>query len=227
MDPGVLQIDRIRAGLRTRRIGRQIEYLPSTTSTNDVAWERIESGDADGLVVLTEHQSAGRGRLGRTWHSPRGASLLCSVALVDDGGEWTDGELVLVPAVAACDAITPCTDVIPSIKWPNDLLVEDRKVGGILIESRILPGSSRAYVIGIGINCLQQRGHMGPQLARTATSLELESAQAVDRTSLAIALLTELDRWLATPHARGDGRLREAWLAVNSATAPSKIFAPR
>ncbi len=227
MEVGTLQIERISAELRTRRIGRRIEYLNSTTSTNDEAWQRIEEDTADGLVILAEYQTAGRGRLGRVWHSPRGASLLCSVALIDRlesrsdkvasrscrVGELTGGEIGLLAAVAARDAIVCCSDVIPIIKWPNDLLVAGRKLGGVLIESRVRRDSSRACVLGIGINCLQQTGHLPPELADSATSLELESDRVVDRTALVIALLAELDGWLTSDQRRLNGHIRAAWLA--------------
>ena len=213
MTVGALQIDRIEAEFRRKRIGRHIEYLESTNSTNDDAWMYVEADDADGLVIFAEYQSAGRGRSGRTWHSPRGAGLLCSVLLIDERAELTGGELGLVAAVATRDAIVACTDVVPVIKWPNDLLVLGRKLGGILTESRLRYDGVRAYVVGIGINCLQQRGHLVSTLGDSATSLELESAYPVDRTALAISLLTELDRWLGEPRTWDDACLRREWLA--------------
>lgn len=213
MTVGALRIDRIGAELRTTRIGRHIDYLESTSSTNDDAWRHIEADDADGLVIFAEYQSAGRGRSGRRWHSPRGASLLCSVLLIDGRAELTGGELGLVAAVATRDAIVACTEAAPVIKWPNDLLVSGRKLGGILVESRLRRDGVRAYVVGIGINCLQQRGHLVSTLSAQATSLELESAYPVDRTALAISLLTELDRWLGEPRTWDDACLRHEWLA--------------
>ncbi len=213
MQTGTLDTERIRATLRTRRIGRRIEYVDSTTSTNDEAWHFADDDHADGLAVFAEHQTAGRGRLGRSWHSPRGASLLCSILLLDSRGTWNGGELGLVAAVAACDAVAGATDVKPAIKWPNDLTVEGRKLGGILIESRVRHDGLRAFVMGIGINCLQHRGHLEPDLSESATSLELESTRPVDRTGVAVALLDELDRWLAHDESFDDGQLRHAWLA--------------
>lgn len=213
VEPGMLQIDRIRHTLRTRRIGRRIEYFSSCPSTNDEAWARIEAGDVDGLVVLAEHQSAGRGRFGRTWESPRGASLLCSVALIEESRERSGGELALIAVVAAHSAITSCTDVVPTIKWPNDLLVGGRKLGGILIESRVLHGDVPAYVVGMGLNCLQHEGHLSSDLCQSATSLELESHQAINRTALAASLLSQLDRWLANPRSWSYTDLRSEWLA--------------
>ncbi len=212
MNGALLDIKRLQDGPRTRRIGRRIEYFPSTTSTNDEAWRLIDKGADDGLVVLAEYQSAGRGRLGRTWESPRGASLLASVVLISRHDELTGGDLGLIAAVAVVDAVTSTTDVTPAIKWPNDILVEGRKLGGILIESR-RRDTAAAFVVGIGLNCLQQHGHLTGELASLATSLDLESTGPIDRTALAVALLTELDRWLAEPAAWTDGDLRRAWLA--------------
>ena len=210
---GTIQIERILSAIRPERVGRRIEYVRSTTSTNDEAWQQAAAEDADGFVVLTEHQTAGRGRFGRRWESPRGASLLGSVLLVDDAGELSGDQLGLLSAVAVRDAILAGTDVVPTIRWPNDLLVGGRKLAGILVESRTQSGGERAYVIGIGINCLQHAGHLPPELRGRATSLEMESRYGVDRTELAITLLRQLDDWLATPAAWNDDQLRERWLA--------------
>jgi len=84
MHGGTLAIDRIRRELRTRRIGTRIEYFDTVSSTNDEAWSQLAGLNADGLVILAEQQRCGRGRHGRTWESPRGASVLCSVVLVED-----------------------------------------------------------------------------------------------------------------------------------------------
>jgi len=213
MAEGTLDIDYIRSEVGTERIGRRIEHILSTCSTNDEAWKRIDDTDADGLVVLAEHQSAGRGRLGRIWQSPRGASLLCTTAIVDVQDELNGGELSLLAAVAARDAIVGRTDVVPAIKWPNDLVVTGKKLGGILIESRLVSSGVRAYVVGIGINCLQHEGHFPSELAGAATSLEIQSRHHIDRNGLAVALIEQLDRWLARPAAWTSDGLRDAWLA--------------
>jgi BirA family biotin operon repressor/biotin-[acetyl-CoA-carboxylase] ligase len=218
MTNGTLDPKRIEAALRTERVGRRIEHLESAPSTNDEAWRRADAPDADGLVVFAEHQTSGRGRFGRVWHSPRGASVLCSTLLLDRQGVWNGGELGLVAAVAACDALAGTAGVPPTIKWPNDLTVGGRKLGGILIESRIRHDGVRAFVLGIGINCLQHRGHLESTLGDLATSLDLESAGPVDRTAVAVALLSELDHWLARDTPLDQERLREMWLARSDAT---------
>jgi BirA family biotin operon repressor/biotin-[acetyl-CoA-carboxylase] ligase len=213
MWPATIDVDRIRGELRSRRVGRHLEHLNSTPSTNDVLWHRINEESVDGAVALAEHQTTGRGRFGRTWDSPRGAGLLCSVGIVDRRQELTGGELGLLTAVAACDAIRSVAEVIPTIRWPNDLLVSGRKVGGILVEARARHDGVQVYVIGIGINCLQQRGHFAGELSETATSLDIESRQVINRTALAIALLQELDHWLKEPTRWTYDHLHDAWRA--------------
>ena len=212
----VLDITHIRNSLDTERIGKRIEYLSETTSTNDEAWRLVASDTQDlprdGLVVLAEHQTAGRGRLGRAWHSPRGASLLCSIVVTDRDGRFRGDEVVLLCAVATCDAVAKATSVNPHIKWPNDIIVNERKLAGILIESKSIADEGRTFVCGIGINCLQQHGHLAPDLTATATSLELESALPVDRTRVAWNLLTEFDTWLGAVESEGIEVLRQAWL---------------
>lgn len=215
MHGGPLNLDVIRAALHTRRVGTNIAFIAETTSSNDEAWKRLPDPAADGAVVFTNFQTAGRGRLGRTWTAPRGAGLLMSVLLVEQSGDPDPAELCLIPAVAACEAIAAVTDVCPTIHWPNDLYVGRRKLAGILVESRRPASSSvaSATVIGIGINCLQQTGHFPPELAERATSLEMESHHAIDRALLAIALLHRLDYWLAAPRTWNYEDLRAAWVA--------------
>ncbi len=223
---GKLQLERITDGLTTRRVGRRIEVHETVVSTNEVAWTQVaEQSAGDGLVVFAEYQSAGRGRLGRSWGSPRGASVLMSLVLVDLEGEIGGDALALLAAVAAVDAVDTATTMTPEIKWPNDLMINGRKLGGILVECHRAPsptlsragarqqdGPPSVYVVGIGINCLQHRNHFPPELRASATSLDLESPHPVDRTEVARNLLIELDRWLAEP-SRWDARvLRDEWV---------------
>jgi len=212
----LLDIKTIRQELAHQRIGRRIDYHESTTSTNDMAWSAVEQGNADGLVVLTEHQTSGRGRLGRTWAMPKAAGILASVVICDVRSEQETGALGLIAAVAVCDAVAGSASVAATIKWPNDILVGRRKIGGILIEARPQPSGGQVAVLGIGINCLQHRGHFSGDLAASATSLDIESNRPIDRTAVAIRLLKELNTWLC--HASDDSvdSLRSAWRSRSS-----------
>lgn len=211
LQSGQLRPEEIRARLSTTRIGSRIEFVESTTSTNDLARARLAEAPSDGLVVLADYQSAGRGRHGRPWQSPRGASVLCTVVLVEASPVWDGGQLALLVGIAACDAIRRATDVIPTIKWPNDLMVRGRKLGGILVETDTGPAGT-AFIIGVGINCLQQAAHLADDLEDRATSLEIESRQPIDRTEIAVGLLSELDRRIGDDEFRSMDALRVAWL---------------
>jgi BirA family biotin operon repressor/biotin-[acetyl-CoA-carboxylase] ligase len=209
---GPLQLATITDGLACRRLGLRIELVDSVTSTNDLAWRRVDERGPDGLVILAEHQSAGRGRFGRTWHSPRGASVLCSVVIRDETDRLKGGSFGLIVAVAACDAIRSAADVPAEIRWPNDLTVHQRKVGGVLVESRPGLRAGRIFVVGIGINVLQHAVHFSPELRDRSTSLELESSRPIDRSAVCRCLLRELDGWLAAPERWQPEAIRTAWL---------------
>ncbi len=211
MECGPLQPDIIAADLGCHRIARTIRVVDSVTSTNDVAWQEVDAGAGEGLVIFAEHQTAGRGRFGRTWESPRGASVLCSVVLADRTGALERGMLSLLCAIAACDAIRSATGVPAEIKWPNDLLVRGRKLGGVLVESRPGRAGGRVFVAGIGLNCLQHATHFPPPLREKATSMDLESPEPIDRVRVCRSLLQQLDYWLTAPMHTSPAAIREAW----------------
>jgi BirA family biotin operon repressor/biotin-[acetyl-CoA-carboxylase] ligase len=209
-----LQAADLLEGLATRRIGRHIVVLPEVPSTNSYALETLaaEAGTAaDGHVVFAEYQTEGRGRLGRPWHSPRGAGLTFTVLLCEDGVQAPVARLVMTTAVAVVAGIEEATDVAPVIRWPNDVYVRDRKLAGILMEVRTLNSGIRATAIGIGVNCLQHAGHFPPEIRDRATSLELQASRPVDRVAVAQAILRQLDGYLAEGCPISDDRLADAW----------------
>jgi len=191
-------------------------------STNQFLLERATQV-SDGAVAWAEFQTAGRGRLGRRWEAPRGSSVLLSILLHEPADSPLLSQAALLAALAACEAIEAITDCSPRVRWPNDLMLAGRKVGGVLAESRALsdlppetpPAASlrRAVVIGVGLNCLQQPGHFQGSLAGRATSLECESTGPIDRGAVTRVLLARLDYWLHVCGRRptGWGRVRSAW----------------
>jgi len=195
------------------RVGARVIIHEQLPSTNQYLLEHpAELGD--GTIAWTEYQTEGRGRLGRRWTVPRGSSVLLSVLLFEppDSALLTLGSLLA--AVAACEAIEAATDCQPGVRWPNDLILGNRKLGGVLAESTLLPADTgRAVVIGTGINCLQQRSHFRGELAPIATSLECESHQPVDRAAVAAGVVARLDHWLAACHrvVTGWEDVRRAW----------------
>jgi BirA family biotin operon repressor/biotin-[acetyl-CoA-carboxylase] ligase len=171
-------------------------------STNRYAADAARAGASEGLVVVAEEQTAGRGRLGRTWVAPRGAALLCSILLRP---RLAPGDLHLVPtvvALAAADAAGEVGGVAVALKWPNDLVAGDEKLGGILAEVVVSdpPGERAALVVGVGLN-LEASGvrarlaGTGPGVGAVAvTGLAELAGRAVDRDEVLTALLGSLRR---------------------------------
>jgi len=213
------QADLLPAG-PLRRLGRQVFLFSEIGSTNAFLLKQAAALQ-DGTLAAAEFQSAGRGRLGRRWLAPRGSSLLLSVLLLEPPDSPLRLYAGLLAALAARETIEAETDCRPTLRWPNDLMVAGRKLGGVLAESTPLPRSCAradlrlALVVGIGINCLQQRGHYPAELVPNATSLEIECRHPVDRPALCRALLRRLDAAFTqtAPGAFDWSASHAAWLA--------------
>ena len=151
----------------------------SVVSTNTVALEHAAAGAVHGTGILAENQTAGRGRLGKAWHSSSGQGLYCSI-IVRPGISPSDyPKLTLVAGLAVQNVVATLINGEPKLKWPNDIFVNGRKCCGILAESGNLMGESPYGVIGIGINILQQRSFFPAELAESATSLVAEGASPI------------------------------------------------
>lgn len=207
-----LDPDKIGARLKTKRIGRRIIVYDRTSSTSDIAAEYAGNADNDGLVVFAEEQSAGRGRTGATWQSSHGDGLLFSVILIDCG--LANELLSLMCAVGVAGALGQVGGNTAKIKWPNDILLGSRKVGGILVESRQI-NTSTAHIIGVGINCHQREATFPPGIRDAATSLDLAGGTRCNRITLARRVLTTLDHWLTV--AETDRKqVIEAWSRLST-----------
>jgi BirA family biotin operon repressor/biotin-[acetyl-CoA-carboxylase] ligase len=198
-----------------QRLGSRILLFPEIDSTNTYLLNEAAELP-DGTIAVAEFQTAGRGRLGRVWQAPRGSSLLMSVLLHEPWSSPIAANAALLGAVAACDAVRETTGVDVAVRWPNDLAIGGRKLGGVLGESRVLdsggaPGGMRAVVIGIGINCWQQPGHFPPELREKAVSLEIASERPVDRAAMAGRLVRKLDDACAMEHRKGAEMLLARW----------------
>ena len=194
-----LDVDTIEAARTQAGLGRKIVLFKSTASTNDIAWQYANNPANNGLCVLAESQNAGRGRRGRTWHSEPGQSILMSVLLLNSS---IDAErLTLTAAVAVAEAVTAFANLPARIKWPNDILIDGKKLAGILVEKKV-DAKQQNYVVGIGVNCNQQQDAFdGCKLHLPATSLRMETEKEIDRNALTIEILAALEKWLAIDNA--------------------------
>lgn len=197
----------IEEALDSFSLGHPLLYHPTLDSTNTEAMTLARAGAAEGTLVTTDHQTAGRGRMGRMWLSQPNEQLALSLVLHPP---FPPHLLVMASALAVAEAIEATTGLRPDIKWPNDVLIEGRKVCGILIET-----SEAIAVLGIGINV---NGSLAgnPELAARATTLADALGRPIAREPLLIELLGRLDGLYAALKTDGEQaqrQLREAWRA--------------
>ncbi|MBA3945573.1 MAG: biotin--[acetyl-CoA-carboxylase] ligase [Herpetosiphonaceae bacterium] len=194
-------------------IGREVEWVASTGSTNDDMKLRARGGAAEGLVLVTDEQTAGRGRRGRSWQAPPTSSLLQSILLRPTWLAITDGFLLtMLAAVAAAEAIEALTSITVGLKWPNDLQYADHKLGGILVETELRDGAYVWAVIGLGLN-VNWDPSSNPLLINPATSLAAAQGSPVDRVALCTALVQAIDGWYERLRDGARSALFAAWQA--------------
>lgn len=192
--------DKARTALAGSRFA-DVRWVDSTGSTNADLLALAAEGADDGVVLVADHQTAGRGRRDRRWEAPPGASLLCSVLIRPTLPVGLVPLTALAAAVAASDACDRVADVRPGLKWPNDLVVAgpdstERKVAGILSESSLRGGEVAAVVIGTGLN-VNWPTDFPAELAGIATSLNHHAGRDLDREELLVAYLEGLEPLLA------------------------------
>ena len=206
MFPERLSAAAIRKGLKTGVLGRRVLLLERTASTMDVARQEAERGAPEGLLVLAEEQTAGRGRFGRRWTSPPGVNLYISLLLRPSLAVLPGLGMAAGLAVArALRRTTPCS---PLLKWPNDVLLNREKVAGLLIESQVEGERVRYAVLGVGIN-VNWDPTAEPEVAGLATSLSREVGRTISRLAVLRAFLEEMDALYT--HLREGGSVWEEW----------------
>jgi BirA family biotin operon repressor/biotin-[acetyl-CoA-carboxylase] ligase len=172
---------------------RRIEWYQEIDSTQHRARELGEEGADEGAVVVAEAQTAGRGRLGRTWHSPPGRNVYASILLRPAVPPGAVPQLALVVGLGVAEAIETL-GLAPKLKWPNDVLLDGKKAVGILTEMEAELDRVRLVIVGIGVNVNLDRGELPPYLHDTATSLKIAAGRPIDRVRFMAQLLTSVER---------------------------------
>jgi BirA family biotin operon repressor/biotin-[acetyl-CoA-carboxylase] ligase len=211
----VLSIEAIRRLLRTSVVGQHLYLFGEVDSTNTVLCQLARSGATEGTVVLAETQRRGRGRLGQEWFSPAGVNLYASVLFRQPLLPRQAGLFSFIAGLALADAIREL-GLHPAIKWPNDVLVNTRKVGGSLVECAIRDETVEFLVLGIGANLNVRAESLESALgdaAASATSLSEALGHEVDRNAFAAAYLNRLEEWALAYKKAGAGPVLEAWRA--------------
>ncbi|MBB5173578.1 biotin--[acetyl-CoA-carboxylase] ligase [Texcoconibacillus texcoconensis] len=209
--PNLLTDHSIQATLATERFGKKVIVRDEVTSTQELAHQFAQEGNEEGTIIVAEQQTAGKGRLGRKWYSPKGTGIWMSIILRPSLAIQEAPQLTLVAAVAVVRAIKNVTGIEASIKWPNDLLINDRKVAGILTEMQADPDRIQSIILGIGMNVLQEE--VPEELEEIATSLWKEKGVQVDRTALLAEILKELEWFYDTFLQSGLQFIKPMWEA--------------
>ena len=209
--PDVLTPQRAHTGLRTRRIGCSFHHYVDIATTMTVAGELARQDAPDGAVVVAERQQQGRGRLGREWHSAPGRGIWMTIILRPPLSPMELAPLTLMAAVAVADGIEHSTGLRPGIKWPNDLLLDGRKVCGILTELVAEQDAVQFVLLGIGINVHQGLEEFPADLRSLATSLALATGAPVDRVQLFRDVVAALDHEYDVLLREGFGPVLARW----------------
>lgn len=209
--PDVLMPEAIQSGLGCRVVGSRLRCLDETDSTNLQACRLGDEGAEDGLVVIADRQSAGKGRMGRLWESPEGVNLYISILLRPAILPFEAPKLTFLSAVAVCRAIQKCTDLQPTVKWPNDVLLNGAKVAGLLNEMSSETDRVNYVVLGIGVNLNMRSDQFPEDLRYPATSLALELGESVSRLDFTRVLLQEIDELYLTYLEQGSEPIMSEW----------------
>ena len=206
MSESELSAEVITANLKTGFVGKRVLYHPVTSSTMDIARTEVQKSAPEGTVVIADEQTAGRGRIQRAWLTPKGNSIAMSVILYPSKSELP--YLIMLASLAVAKSIKSVTGLSPQIKWPNDVLINGRKVSGILIENG-MKGSEVAYaIIGIGVNVNLSLADV-PEIRNIATSLSDEVGHSVSRVVVVQEILTEMEKMYLS--FKGENRVFDEW----------------
>ncbi|MFZ4436863.1 MAG: biotin--[acetyl-CoA-carboxylase] ligase [Syntrophales bacterium] len=196
-----------------KKIGCRLHYEETVDSTNRVAMELAQGGAPEGTVVLADRQTAGRGRLQRSWQSPPGCNLYLSIILRPAIPPRDASQITLLTGVAVTEAISAVCPGRVGIKWPNDLLISGRKVCGILAETKMAKDVIDSVIVGIGLNVNIKKADFDPAHRETATSLLEETGRDHSREDLLLLVCERFEVWYEIFLHDGFAPVRDGWLA--------------
>ena len=205
-------IEDLREARKGRLIGGEVLFFNQVDSTNHLAREEALRGAGEGMVILTEFQSQGKGRLGRTWESPPGVNLYASIILRPPIPPPTAPKITLLAGVAGANALARVSGLDARIKWPNDIFIRGKKVAGILSEMEAEGERTQFIILGVGVNVNWEKEEIPPSLREMATSLRVEAGKEFSRAVVAAELFEELEREYALfPKEGFSSRLQREW----------------
>jgi BirA family biotin operon repressor/biotin-[acetyl-CoA-carboxylase] ligase len=208
-----LSIEVIHRYLAARTVGRRIYLYDEVASTNQVLHQMAKEGVQEGTVVLSECQTEGRGRFGKSWFSPSGVNLYASALFRPTIAPRQAPVFSFITSLALADAVREF-GLEPAIKWPNDLLVERKKIAGVLAETATTGDLVEYVILGVGVNLNVERAALLAALGKagySASSLKELTGKEIDRNVFAARFLNALDEWFFTYRGKGEKALIRAW----------------
>lgn len=225
--PDRLYPEEIGEGLTTRFLGRNVFYSDKVPTTNNLAKELAGQGAAEGTLVVAEEQTGGKGRLGRHWTSTKYKGIFFSFILYPPLVPSEANVVTLMTAVAMADAVRNETGVMAGIKWPNDLLVDGRKICGILVELGAEMERINYMVVGVGVNVNQEENDFPEEVRLKATSLKAHAGVSFSRARLVKAFLKEFEKWYDISLEKGFAPVLARWKDLSvSLNCPVRISNP-
>ena len=194
--------------------GRPLHYYSETGSTNDEAFALGIAGASEGTAVIADYQSKGKGRFQRSWHSPSGVNIYTSIILKPQMSSSEVSQIPIMAGVAVADALETYYPDKINLKWPNDVLLNNKKVCGILSQAKISEGKIDFIVLGIGINVNVAYNQFLEEIRDSATSLAIETGMAISRQELIISLYENLEKWYKKLLQKGFGPIKERCLKL-------------
>ena len=190
-----MDIEKIKKNINTEIVGRELLFYNSVGSTNELLFEEAEHGLGDGAVLIADTQGGGKGRLGRSWFSPPGANLYLSLLLRPDVSPQNSAVFTFIASLALVKTLEQLK-IYPTIKWPNDILINKKKTAGVLTEMKSENNNLHFIIIGIGLNINLSKDLIDknlPEIADTVTSLRIEKGKKLDREKTTQILINWLD----------------------------------
>jgi BirA family biotin operon repressor/biotin-[acetyl-CoA-carboxylase] ligase len=210
--PNNLHPGEIKRNLNTDRLGQNVHHQEEVTSTQEIAHRLAMEGAPEGTIVVAEQQTTGRGRLGRPWHSPKGSGIWMSIILRPTIPPQQAPQLTLMAAVSVVQGIQKVTDIKAQIKWPNDILINGKKIVGILTELQAEPDRINSVIMGIGINVNTPADSFPKELESIATSLKIENDGIdIDRSKLVRSILEEMEKLYGVYLEHGFAPIKLLW----------------
>jgi len=205
--------ENLNAALSGKAIGSPLYFFPSADSTNLLAFKLAGEGAPEGTAIIADHQTCGRGRMQRVWQSPPAVNLYTSLILRPALAAALSSPLTVMAGVAVAELLNGYCPQRVRLKWPNDVLINDKKVSGILTEMKTAGHKVEFVIVGIGININMQKNDFPPPLEEIATSLQIEMGKTIDRVGLTVKLFEIMGDLYQLFLKEGIKPIRELWLS--------------